>query len=524
MTKRRQKKHKGRHSSIGQHKVVGKKLIPPLKALPKQAYSSWRDDHAPEMLWALLLAAAIPRDDYLDCFRTLMNWVHANFHSESSGLASTADSDGVLGPVCELDMTGLAGLSDEHFDQVAEILLRHPLSYGSLRPLLLVDCLPGRDKWKRVIGNEPTEHDWDTLAKAILPALDHQSEVSTDIRWLKLMAVVAAGRLHMPSELMHNFVHYPNAGDLRAVRPTIRSAEITMRRHPAPWLEEFWCELLRKTPCIDGSTDEDYFELGGASLPLAAILEARRAVIDRFHAIKSSTRVDARFDATFGFCLNAVSILEEIAAPPIAQLISGRLGLRALAETVITFAYLMKSDTPTVWTTYRSYGSGQAKLALLKLEELSGEMPEFVDAGMLQDLANEDFWQEYVDIDLGHWAGKNLRELAISGGTKDVYDTYYSWTSTFTHGQWCAIRDSNFMTCHNPLHRLHRIPRPHQRLLPAVVRDAAMLANRTLDLLEQAYPSMAKVPRFIEAEHTPRREVSPDNVEGVVPQEDVSRS
>lgn len=492
---KKKKQRRQIHTPIDKHKISGKKLIPPLNALPKTSHTSWRDDHAPEMLWAFLIASVLPREECLACFRAVLSWARAKLKKEPAEQPSVAND--MPGVACEIDLTGLSSLPEAQFAEVCEILFRHPLSYAALRPMLLIDSLPGLDRWRERLGAEPTEHDWNTLAKAITPSLDHQSEVSTDVRWLKLMTAIAVDRLRMPGEMFRNFIGYPNDGDLRAVRPSIRATEIMMRRNPpSPWIEAYWDELLRKTTCIDGSTEAEYFHPERAPLPLKAILEARGEVIKRFHSTKTSTRVDARFDAAFGFALNALSILEEVAAPPISQLISGRLGLRALAELVITFSYLMKTDDAKLWSIYRSYGSGQAKLAFLKLEEASGDAPKFVDSETLEAIANEDLWQEFVDIDLGHWAGKNLRELAIDGGTKDIYDKYYGWTSTFMHGQWCAVRDSNFVTCHNPLHRLHRIPRPHHRLLPGVVPDAANLANMGLELLERAFPEMEPLARF----------------------------
>jgi hypothetical protein len=67
--KKRKRSASGLYSEIAQHRLVGKKLIPPLKELPGGfSGSSWRDDHAPEMLWALLLTVTFPRQDYLGCF------------------------------------------------------------------------------------------------------------------------------------------------------------------------------------------------------------------------------------------------------------------------------------------------------------------------------------------------------------------------------------------------------------------------------------------------------------------------
>jgi hypothetical protein len=135
-------------------------------------------------------------------------------------------------------------------------------------------------------------------------------------------------------------------------------------------------------------------------------------------------------------------------------------------------------------------------LAFLKLEQTTGDLPSFVDQETLFAIANEDAWQEYVNVNIGHWATKNLRELATEGGTKHIYDRYYDWTSSYAHAHWDSVRDSNFMTCHNALHRLHRIPRPYHRLLPTVVNDAAQLVNYVLELLEKAYPDMEGLGRI----------------------------
>lgn len=495
---RKQKRKAGRvNTTIAQHKKRGNKLVPPLSSLPGTSFSSWRDDHAPEMLWAFLIATTLSRDAYLGCFRALLDWVYVNLRNEPREVASPPPEHGTIGMACELDLTSLSELPGEQFEAFCKILFGHPLGYGAVRPMLLIDCLPGRDRWRSAIGVDPTDHDWQTLEKAIIPSLDHQSEISTDIRWLKLMTAIAMDRLRMPEQMVREYMKYPKDVDLRAVRPSIRATEIVMRRYPpSAWTESYWDELLHKTGCIDGSTEAEYFKTDRPPLMHKMIFLARQSVIKRFYDQNTSTRVDSRLDSCFGFALNALSILEEIAAPPNSQLVVGRLGLRALAEIAITFSYLAKKDDPRLWSTYRSYGSGQAKLAFLKLEEATGDLPKYVERETLEAIANEDVWQEYLDIDLGHWASSNLRDLAIEAEVKNIYDNYYGWTSTFMHSQWGAVRDSNFITCHNFLHRLHRIPRPYHRLLPNAVPDAAALVNVVFELLERLYPGMEPLARF----------------------------
>lgn len=499
----KRKAKKDLHSSIEQHKRIGKELVPPLNAMEKMSLSSWRDDHAPELLWAFLLAVVIPRAEYFKIFRRIATWAKDNFPKKQKSLetlephGSQVSPEGMPDVGCEIDHTSVAAFSDEQFKTFISILTAHSLAYAALRPLLLIDALPGVKRWQTVLAVEPAPDDWYTLADAVAQSFDHQSEKSTDIRWLKLVVKMISGKLMFPremSERLEEVLAFPDKGDLRSVRPFIRAGEMGFRRQaPSAWISGYWTQLMNETGCLDGSTEQDYSQLAPSSLSLKSILNLRSAIIERFHLVMTPQRTDARLDATFGLTLYAVSLLEEIAAPPISELILGRIGLRSLAEVVITFAYLLDKDSLDLWRAYRNYGTGIAKLAFLKLEESIGDLPDFVDPQTLQDIANEDVWQEFINVNLGHWANQNVRTLAIEGKKKDIYDAYYDWTSTYAHGQWGAVRDSNFITCHNPLHRLHRIPRPMHRLLPSVVPDAVMLVNQSLGLLERAHPDIERL-------------------------------
>ncbi|MGI0813492.1 hypothetical protein ACRCPG_33505, partial [Pseudomonas aeruginosa] len=64
----------------------------------------------------------------------------------------------------------------------------------------------------------------------------------------------------------------------------------------------------------------------------------------------------------------------------------------------------------------------------------------------------------------------------------------YGWASGFVHGQWGAMRDSNFTHCLNPLHRFHRVPLPFHRKLEPTLDDGLQLVNSILDDVSTAYP------------------------------------
>ena len=488
-------------STIDQHQRVGSKLIPPMAQIPKMTPSSWLDHHMPEMLWAVLLAGTLERRHYLDCFRKLVvlcrDWFIQNVEERK-------DSDQKPDPATEInftvmvDLTKLAEVNDEDFYKFVSIPLAHPLGYAALRPLLLIDCLPGIDRWRRALAVEPTHDDWNTLARAVAGVLDHQSEASTDIRWFKVILPLISGKMFFPqsaAESLEELRLFPDKGDMRQVRPFIRSTEITMRRTPPTrWTKDFWAQAMHDTGCIDPSVGQGYTFIETRIDP-DTLYAARDEVIDRFRGSIRAERVDARLDSAFGLVLYALSVLEEIGMHRIHTRILGVISLRSLAEVCITLRYLAYTDTPAMWKSFRVYGSGQAKLAFLKIQQAQGDLPGFIDESALYAIANEDIWQEFLDIDVGHWANSNLRKLAADCNAKDIYDKYYDWSSGFIHGNWAAIRDTNFVTCHNALHRLHRIPRVAHRSLNSVEPDGIGLVNEMIRVLESLYPGVESIPR-----------------------------
>jgi hypothetical protein len=201
-----------------------------------------------------------------------------------------------------------------------------------------------------------------------------------------------------------------------------------------------------------------------------------------------TTDVDPMHEGAFGFVLYALRALLELVGRA-RQRIAGRLLLRTIVECRITLAYLMTKNDPALWAKYRRYGSGQAKLALLKIAE-AARPPHSVSSEILQQIANEDVWQEFVDIELGQWAGADLRKMAEESGTKDVYDAHYGWNSGFVHGQWAAVRDTVLTTCLNPLHRLHRIPLNGLRDSGDTFPDARTVVQGMITDLSKLYPGL----------------------------------
>jgi hypothetical protein len=136
---------------------------------------------------------------------------------------------------------------------------------------------------------------------------------------------------------------------------------------------------------------------------------------------------------------------------------------------------------------YRNYGASQAKLAYLKYNEK--DAPAFVTRELLEGLANADVWMEFQDIKMGAWADKNLRQMAIEGGSKDFYDKYYDTLSGYAHANWSAVGESVFSLCVNPLHRFHKVPVPPRFFIGDAVPDMVKIVNLALDEINTLTPS-----------------------------------
>lgn len=491
MSKRKKSgKDKGRKrhntSSLQQHSRIGKTLLPLFLTLPGSGLTpiSWTNDRLPEMLWACLVISAIPRHVALDLFREIAAIGFKFRDNEASAEWGLTHSH-------------LAELPEEILTQVIQIITKHPLGYACLRPLLLLDKLPGKERWKSLLQTDPQEGDWSTLGNAVLVTLDHQSQESTDVRWLRILFMIALGRIHFPhtmKERIEEFVHYPNRGDMRSVRPSIRAMEIGFatpggaRNAQTAWASDFWSECFLRTVCVPAEKPRSIGKEHKIKESIVALQVTYRHLIDHWFATVSTTGIDARHDAAFGFCFYGIAVLLEMLVGRNAFGIIGRVLLRTLAEVRITLAYLREKDSQELWVKFRAFGVGQAKLALLKLDDIHNQ-PKFANPDVLEQLSNEDYFQEFVPIDLGHWCGLDLRKMAEASNTKSDYDRFYGWSSSFVHGHWSALRDASMMHCFNPLHRLHRIPLPSHRMLESAAWDGAELLNAMLSDLSSLYPT-----------------------------------
>lgn len=449
----------------------------------KLVFSSWANERLPEMLWAALLVGGLERERALAVLRDV-GFAGRGIHDETRSH--------------DITFTGITELPDGNPRRIVGLICEDADSRHALSPLLLLEDLPGSEMWREALADVRTEAAWEPLMRAVGLTLFHQSEEATDCRWVRALFPIACGKVHFTKETVHvgrEIWEYPNGGQQEKVRPIIRASESQpnpFRPFPTAWAASFWDQCLRNSTCISPGGFDHASSTPAVGVTRSQLSEVYDDVVSHFHRTRNTTAIDPKHDTVFGTALYVLSIVRELLGIGVSTSIVARMGLRSIFEAFVTLAYLAERDDPQLWRSYRVYGAGQAKLALLKLEVNPIPDDSFVSHETLEGLANEDAWEEFLEINLGHWDSTTLRDLSIKAHEKEAYDRYFIWPSSFVHAHWGAIRDSVLETCFNPLHRLHRIPRQSARLLPDVLPSCSLLANRVLNIVGSLYPGLEK--------------------------------
>jgi len=473
-------------TGLKDHKEYKKKLTPPLAQIPKMQHSSWVNDRLPEMLWAVLIIGNIEREDALNFFHYV-----GKFASEKNEFS---------------DVT-LSGLSNLSVDQLKDFI-QHLLKYSdkikdTLSPLLLYPELPSFDIWQELLNQPAPDEGWNKVVNGVSKTLDHQSQEVTDCRWIKVLCLILGGKLKLSSkDYAKRILEYPNFGDQREVRPSIRAMEIGMEtasnNQDTKWSNDFWKQSYESTDCIPeelfGEKTKKIQEELSRTIEdqkkhyLTEIQRVRNDLISHFC---QDTNVNPRRENSFGIALYGLSLFSEIIIYNASSSLTGRIALRSLVENYINFKYLLKKEKeePKIWDDFHSYGTGQIKLIYLKLKELSAQV-KYAEIEELSRIVNEDLWIEFIPINLGHWENSDLRKMSEYACVKDIYDTYYNYTSGFVHGTRGALRTSIYQRCLNPLHRFHRIPIFDFPMMPNIIEDSIKIVNKILECLSESNPSI----------------------------------
>ena len=473
-SKTRKSKKNNNRTPIAGHHQAGKKLVPPIPQImgEKLELKSWMNGRLPEMLWVALILASTERNEAFNEFNRILNFVSG--HQRKTELE-------------QLTISGISNLEVPLRQEVIGFITDNRRTAQALATLKLFDSLPSKDDWDKTLSDfEPSEP---LLMTAVGNTLFHQSQASTDCRWFRTANVGAAGMLFVNPDLVDYIEALKNYPNLELGAPEgarIRAGEIGLSSFQATeseWPSAFWQEAWEKTPCLElGTPQEEQVQLSTTRQQINQLMQNLKEHWTQTH---STTAIDAKHDALFGMAFYALQMLTEMMAFGISNGILSRLGLRTILEVRINLKYLIDDNTGELWKKWRQYGTGQAKLSSLKLDDLS-EPPQYIDVGGLEHIASEDLWEELLTIDVGNWANGDLRKISQQANMKDTYDQHYPWTSTYAHGMWGAIRESSYHTCGNPLHRLHRYL--EKQPLKDCLYNATSLVDEIIEHIDNEYP------------------------------------
>ena len=128
--------------------------------------------------------------------------------------------------------------------------------------------------------------------------LFHQSERATDCRWLRVLVKCAAGKLFLPGGEGDEIIGYPNVGDLRKVRPSIRALEgpfTATSTGATRWSTAFWQESMTASPCIPLTSREVLSGIeSGTTLETVRLVRGR--LVCHTYCTRNTKDIDPRHD------------------------------------------------------------------------------------------------------------------------------------------------------------------------------------------------------------------------------------
>ena len=183
---------------------------------------------------------------------------------------------------------------------------------------------------------------------------------------------------------------------------------------------------------------------------------------ERWNSWKNDLYLNHVHEAIGALLARQVTLVTHFARSPVSWNVHiAPLFLRAMIDVYINFAWILK-DPSERSERFVLYGLGQQKLQLehrrkqLTKEGIEVESDPVVKA--TEDWINSQRYEFLVDVDVGHWAGLNVRSMAEEADCMDLYNFSYAPFSAGVHSTWPHLCRLNLTVCKNPLHKFHRVP------------------------------------------------------------------
>lgn len=322
-------------------------------------------------------------------------------------------------------------------------------------------------------------------------ANNHQSDFSTDMRFIIIYFMLMKKKVGMPKEILDRVLEYPrlehNDSKMYLIRPTIRSLEIglsVIEEVNRKYLEIFWGEISNMSDC-----ENFYMQYENDANQSEIYKEYLKEIFNYLSDVFITTEpLNDKMLVLLGIATFSYKRIIELVDHNLYNSISGRNIVRSLIENYIMIKYLLANENKheNIWKEYQYYGIGLYKLVVSRERECKERRENsHVNYGYLEAIVNEYIDEEFIDMDTRYFNNQNIRLKAEEVDEKELYGLYYDYDSSFEHGLWGAIRESSLLKCNSPMHQYHcTLDVNNIQALPSVWNDCIYVMNKILLVID----------------------------------------
>lgn len=343
-------------------------------------------------------------------------------------------------------------------------------------------------------SSSPLPEKLKTITATLKEISDHQTNKSTDIRYVVFYFCVITGKYVLPQEYLKMLDQYRLCShedeEMHMLRPFIRSSEVAIlsidKLDNSSYLDRFWKIISESTDC-----ECFYIKYKEEEVNVEILDHQLHNVFVYYQELLKTQPLNNKFLVLLGIATYSYKRFKELVTHSLYYEISGRSISRSLIENYIMMKYLLKQENAhsDIWTEFQYYGIGKYKLVVQKMRE-TGKTDEKnqLNFTYLECLIGEYTNEEFLNMDLRYFDNVGIRDKAIDVGEKELYDLLYDYESQFEHGLWGAIRESALLKCDNPAHQFHCVPDIEDvQKLPSVLEDCKTVMLKTIMLLKNEF-------------------------------------
>ncbi len=472
-----------KYTPINKHKRKGKIFSSPHVFLENVKPIVWDRDLLPEFIWIDALHQKF--ENFADLFRNykkFLDMLDAYIDTNETllfGLISDFDKipeekrDELLKNNSEM-------INELFIDTIGQILLLYP------------DCpalwlIPEEEK-------EKFEEKSEVLVKEVLNTLvrlysGKESEYCRELRILPLQRILKHEKISFtpqvewPKLLPKYPNHLTNEEKEQCERMAILSSNMLINNPGGPekriynWSKHFWNHNLKLSPCVTNvlMKNDDFIEITEEFIKELNeytddnIKSLNNYLFDDLKDFKYELYDHTKDEVIIGLFSRILRLcIAFLKAPELWKRDLSKIFIRCILDSTIVLKYLLKENDISLFEKFIEYGRGKEKLQILHSQDT---YPNEKSAGSddSTELATElgsDFFIEALKINVGNWIDKSTRDMAIECNMHKEYALIYNPTSEDVHGSWLSIKKSSLMSCMNPLHRFHKVPRSYEPLDP----------------------------------------------------------